>query len=372
MKIIGLSLVTRVRGMAARCETKRFALPLIGGLLALSLAACSSSTGGSGDTVVSSLTAPQEQQSPAEVKPIAFAPVIGAPATVSSKMNEQLVASAKQSNIPVASSGEAEYTIRGYLVAAPDPQGAKLSYIWDITDKNGKRAKRFQGDEIIQGEKGGDAWAVVDDAAIQRIASSTTGKIAGWMTGSPAAASVGSQSQSSQSANAVQQQAQAAPAREAPRETATANEAPREQGSSSGVISAQANPRPQSASAVETRQNSVAVVPPVTGAPGDGQKSLTAAMRRHLTNAGVELSESEGPNAYKVKGSVQLGSAEGGQQPITIRWLVVDPSGNTMEKAVVQRNKVPEGSLNGPWGQIADLAASEAAKSVAKLIKPTG
>ena len=43
-----------------------------------------------------------------------------------------------------------------------------------------------------------------------------------------------------------------------------------------------------------------------------------------------------------------------------------------MEKAVVQRNKVPEGSLNGAWGQVADLAAGEAAKSVAKLIKPAG
>jgi len=62
----------------------------------------------------------------------------------------------------------------------------------------------------------------------------------------------------------------------------------------------------------------------------------------------------------------------GGQQPITIRWLVVDPTGKTMEKAVVQRNKVPEGSLTGSWGQVAELAAGEAARSVAKLIKPTG
>jgi hypothetical protein len=95
-------------------------------------------------------------------------------------------------------------------------------------------------------------------------------------------------------------------------------------------------------------------------------------MRRHLESAGVKLVETDSASAYKVKGSVELGAADSGQQPITIRWLVVNPSGDTMAKAVVQRNKVPEGSLNGEWGQVADLAASEAAKSVAKLIKPTG
>ena len=110
----------------------------------------------------------------------------------------------------------------------------------------------------------------------------------------------------------------------------------------------------------------------MTGAPGDGQTSLTDAMRRHLEAAGVKVASGSAPNAYTVKGSVQLGTADSGQQPITIRWLVVDPSGKTMEKAVVQRNKVPEGSLDGTWGQIADLAAGEAAKSVAKLLKQQG
>lgn len=363
MKINGSSLVTRVREMAARCEARHLALPVVG-LLALSMAACSgNNSGGSGDGVVSSLTAPQEQASPAQVKPIAFAPVIGAPANVSSKMNEKLIAAAGQSNIPVASSGEAEYTIRGYLVAAPDPQGAKLSYIWDITDKSGKRAQRFQGDEIIQGKKGGDPWAAVDDAAIERIAASTTSKIAGWMSGAPAVAEGQDQAAADPAPVAAndpppQRQARSDPPAQAP--------AP-----SDGVLSAQAEQRPQAAAAVETRSEIVAVVQPVTGAPGDGQSSLTAAMRRHLESAGVKLVDNSS-NAYSVRGSVQLGSADAGQQPITIRWTVIDPAGKTMEKAVVQRNKVPAGSLNGEWGQIADLAAGEAAKSVAKLIKPTG
>ena len=112
----------------------------------------------------------------------------------------------------------------------------------------------------------------------------------------------------------------------------------------------------------------VAVVPPVTGAPGDGQSSLTGAMKRHLKRAGISLAAPGEGSAYVVRGSVEMGTAKNGQQPITIRWLVVGPNGRAMEKTVVQRNNVPEGSLDGSWGRVADLAAGEAAKSVAKLL----
>jgi hypothetical protein len=362
MKYIGATSATCRNGVA-RSSVKRFALPLVGGLLALVLASCETGSSSSSDGVVSSLTDTPKEQSPGQAKPVAFAPVIGAPAKISSKMNERLVAAAGQSNLPVAASGEAEYTVRGYLVAAADPQGAKLSYIWDITDKGGKRAKRFQGDELIEGKKGGDPWALVDDAAIDRIASSTATKIATWMSGteaSPATASSEPQATASSEPQAqpvATTQASAAPQpADAPAPTAN-------------VLAAQTDQ--PSASSSQSSGEIVAVVHDVTGAPGDGQASLTAAMRRHLESAGVKLVDNSS-NAYSVRGSVQLGSADAGQQPITIRWTVIDPAGKTMEKAVVQRNKVPAGSLNGEWGQIADLAAGEAAKSVAKLIKPTG
>ncbi|NJM33794.1 MAG: hypothetical protein HC850_02765 [Rhodomicrobium sp.] len=267
-------------------------------------------------------------------------------------MNETLTASAKQKNLAVASSQDAEYTIRGYLVAAADAKGAKLSYIWDITDKSGKRAKRLQGDELIEGKKGGDPWALVDDAAIERIAARTTDDIIAWMPTS-APGNVAAAANATQTAQ-ISSQASAAAA------TPAADTAP--QTVQTAAVT----------SAVAATAAPVVLVQPVTGAPGDGQASLTEAMRRHLEAAGVKLIESNDPSAYTVKGSVQLGSADGGQQPITIRWLVVDPSGKTMEKAVVQRNKVPEGSLDGSWGQVADLAAGEAAKSVARLIKQSG
>ena len=357
MRRTGATILMRGKVDTQRSALRHLALPLVAGAFALLLAACETSSTATSEALVSPLnSAPEEQKG--QVKPVAFAPVIGAPAKVSSKMNERLVAAAGKDNIPVGSSNDADYTIRGYLVASSDPKGTKLSYIWDITDKSGKRAKRFQGDELIEGKKGGDPWALVDDSAIDRIASSTTQKIAGWMSGS-ASPPVTTASTNPQPAASRQQPSQASAEQQPATPPASA-------------LSAQAAEPPQNAEPVQKPDSIVAVVPPVIGAPGDGQSSLTTAMRRHLRSAGVELVEGNPKNAYTVKGTVKLGSADAGQQPITIRWLVIDPAGKTMEKAVVQRNKVPAGSLDGKWGQVADLAASEAAKSVAKLIKPTG
>ena len=346
--------MTRVTVLTARCGARRVALPLIGGLIALSLAACETSSSTSNEAVSSNLASPQQQQ--VTSKPIAFAPVIGAPAKISAKMNELLIASAGQKNIPVVAPKEAEYTIRGYLVAAADAKGTKLSYISDITDKGGKRAKRIPGDELIEGKKGGDPWALVDEPAMQRVAAKTADELIAWIptSGGPVAtASTGDGAQPAATQVAEQQ-----PQRASRSQEATAN-----------VLAVQ---QPEATSSATARGPAIAMVPPVTGAPGDGEASLTAAMRRHLEQAGVKLIEGNDPTAYTVRGSVQLGAPEGGQQPITIRWLVVDLTGKTMEKAVVQRNKVPEGSLSGSWGQVADLAAGEAARSVAKLIKPAG
>jgi hypothetical protein len=356
--------VTRVTVTTARCGASRVAGPLVGGLFALLLAGCDPS-----NTVSSEVPSGVALAQPVPSRPVTFAPVIGAPAKVSTKLNEMLVASAGQKSIPVVPPKDAEYTVRGYLVAAPDPKGTKLSYIWDVSDRANKR-KRIQGEELIEGKKGGDPWAVVDDNAMQRVASKAIEDIANYSPkgggpavtsstgGAPVPASVTSDP-------AVVPGGPAQPAPAAPRVTGQADVST----SGGGTVLAAQTAQPAIPS-----PEAVALVPIVSGAPGDGSQSLTAAMRKHLQNAGVKLVDSGGvANTYTVKGSVELGAAADGQQPITIHWTVVDPNGKTMDKAVVQRNKVAEGSLDGPWGQVADLAAGEAARSIARLIgKPAG
>jgi hypothetical protein len=46
---------------------------------------------------------------------------------------------------------------------------------------------------------------------------------------------------------------------------------------------------------------------------------------------------------------------------------VLDPSGRRLG-TVSQQNTIPRGSLNGPWGAIADAAAGAAADGIIKLL----
>jgi hypothetical protein len=92
-------------------------------------------------------------------------------------------------------------------------------------------------------------------------------------------------------------------------------------------------------------------------------------MKRALKGQGIKLASAAHSGTYKIQGQVELGTAANGQQPITIRWVVVDPSGKALEKTVVQNNKVTAGSLDGTWGDIADQAAGAAASEVSKLLQ---
>ena len=114
------------------------------------------------------------------------------------------------------------------------------------------------------------------------------------------------------------------------------------------------------------------IVSPVSGAPGDGTKSLTAAIKKRLYAKGVKLASVQSGNTYTVKGIVSVTDGSGGKQSIRIDWQVIDPSGKRVG-TVSQQNNIPKGSLDGPWGAIADAAAGAAADGIVKLLpKPSG
>ncbi len=323
--------MTRVNATTASSATKLAIAVFLAALLAMILAGCS--------------TSDQTAQAPAEIAPaqtkqkvasVSLAPV-AAPGSVSNKMGKMLETAAKEKNIPVESD-DADYTVRGYLVASPESEGTKVSYIWDVTDKSGKRAHRFSGEEMVEKRVSGDPWAAVDDKAMRKIALTTADRLRQWL-----------------------------PKENVPTEVATTG--------SVNATSSTGQPdqeRSQLASAQATSSEILVVVPEVTGAPGDGNTALPTAMQRELQSRGLKLVESKRPNAYTVRGTVELGNAENGKQPITIRWLVLGPDGKPLKNAVVQRNQIEEGSLDGSWGRVAEIAAGEAAKAVAEILpEPT-
>jgi hypothetical protein len=263
---------------------------------------------------------------------IAVAPIIGTSPEVAQEMTTALVAAGKDRNLTLLTEGgKANYTLRGYLVASSEKRGSTISYIWDVNDAQGQRVGRISGDEVVAARSGSDPWSGVDSAAIRSIAGKTTSQLAAIL------------SRRGGSASAVAAASDAAPAAPA----TTASTAP--------------------PSTVASPKAAGVVVAPVAGAPGDGQRSLTTALKKRLYAGGVKLANGTATGVYMVKGSVKLVDASGGKQSIRIDWLVLDPSGKKLG-TVSQQNTIPKGSLNGPWGAIADAAAGAAADGIIKLL----
>lgn len=274
----------------------------------------------------------------------AIAPVIGPPENVSTDLRNQLVADLERQNIRVAKSPDekAEYTLRGYVVSSLEKGSkSKVSYIWDVTDASGKGVHRVSGEETAPSGKSKDPWTAVTPNIVQSIASKTVTSVAGWMPGAGPVVASGTQG------GYVQ--------------TAAASPSPSYQSPKSSMVTGSVGRGPVKA-----------LVPVVTGAPGDGSSSLRAALQRELTRSGVTLTDAQtGGDTYLVEGKVAMGAGKDGKQPITIDWSVTDPSGKKLG-TVSQKNEVPQGSLDGSWGKTADAAAAAASQGIIKLLpQPT-
>jgi hypothetical protein len=267
-------------------------------------------------------------------KTIAVAPIIGATPEVSQELSEALVAAGKDRGLTIVpEGGKANYTLRGYLVATSEGRGSKITYIWDVNDAQGSRVTRVTGEEVLTKRSGGDPWSGVDSATIRSIAGKTTSQLAASVPRGRGG-----------SASAVASASDVTPVANAAPTTATSTTASVASPKAAGVL-----------------------VQPVAGAPGDGQRSLTVALKKRLYAGGVKLANGTAVNVYMVKGTVKLVDASGGKQSIRIDWQVLDPSGRKLG-TVSQQNTIPKGSLNGPWGAIADAAAGAAAAGIIKLL----
>lgn len=278
--------------------------------------------------------------------PVSFAPIIGPPAKVGSELTQQLVAAAKQKKITVVEKGRpATYTVQGYLAQSNDRRTEKFSYILDVTDTSGNRVHRIIGEEAVPAKPGAKPWSSINKAALQKIASKTTTDLAAWLP-----------KQGSGSAPA----ATSTPARPAPARTQTAKKKPPTATASSA--------QRRTASTSRRSEPVAALVPPVSGAPGDGRKSLTNALRERLRAKGVQIASTGGTNVYKINGKVSVSSASGGKERIRIDWTLLSPSGQDLG-SVTQQSDVAKGSLNRSWGPAATAAGNAAAAELIKLIQ---
>ena len=264
--------------------------------------------------------------------------IIGMPKNISGKLKKKLSGKLNQRNVKLVQ-GRASYFMRGYLAASPENNGVKIAYIWDVSNKAGKRQHRIIGEEFVSRKKGGDAWSGVNDTVLSNIARRTANDLSGWLA--------------KKEGGGVRVSTKAPASRRV-----AANRIPRR---------AQAPVRGLAVNSGSQQRTVMAMVMPVSGAPGDGRSSLTKAIKGKLYNKGVRLTSSRSGSVYQVRGVVQVGKSKGDIQPIRIDWRVYDPKGKRIG-TVTQRNNIPSGSLNGSWGPIATAAAGAAADGIVKLL----
>ncbi len=328
---------------------------LIAALASAGLAGCESSSALFGSNQSTPETQLSQSAAPVQAAPVtpqtrvAVAPVIGAPDAVGRQLQQEFgSAVAKQRATVVAAGDKADFTLRGYVVAAKDRAGTKVSYIWDVTDPAGKRVNRITGEEILASAAGKDPWSSVTPAVMQTIAQKSASSFGSWLPSATSQAAVATAPAATQPIGVG-----------APNAVATASTAP---------LAAAARPPQAAPTPVAYQPNDVtAVVPSVTGAPGDGSMSLTQALQNELSKNGVALANQASASSYRVEGVVKVGQIRDGKQPIQIDWNVRDPQGKRLG-TVSQKNEIPEGSLDGPWGKTADAAAAAAAQGILKLL----
>ena len=321
-------------------------------VLSFALAGCESGSsilgGPSGNVPDTQLSQPAPTQS--TQTRVAIAPIIGAPDAVAKQLQSDFSAAVDKQKVAIAAPGErADYTLRGYVVAAKEKAQTKVSYIWDVTDPSGKRVNRITGEEIVAGTPSKDAWESVSPQVAQQIAQKSAASFGTWLAQAGGQAAVASAPIGVGAAPPPVQNAIAANTTPTP-QTASLRTPP-------------SNP----ASGSISRSDLIAIVPAVTGAPGDGAQSLTGAIQAELAKNGVPLSSEASNTAYRVEGVVKMGQARDGRQPIQIDWNVKDPAGKKLG-TVSQKNEIPEGSLDGSWGKTADAAAAAAAQGILKLL----
>jgi hypothetical protein len=118
---------------------------------------------------------------------LAIVSVDGAPAELSERFSQSLTEAAAARQIAVATPAKARYLVRGYLTAAPVEGGASIDFVWDIYTPSKQRAQRLSDAVIVKGS-GDDAWAMVNEAALDSIAGKCADDLAAYLSNTPEAA----------------------------------------------------------------------------------------------------------------------------------------------------------------------------------------
>jgi hypothetical protein len=121
---------------------------------------------------------------------VAIVSVDGAPADLSARFRQSLDEATAARRIASAAPAKARYLVRGYLTASLIEGGAEVDVVWDVFTSVKKRAQRLSDAMAVKGS-GDDAWAMIDDAALNSVAAKCADDLAAYLSNTPEAAPAG-------------------------------------------------------------------------------------------------------------------------------------------------------------------------------------
>jgi hypothetical protein len=245
---------------------------------------------------------------------VSIAPVDGAPRAVAAKLGTALAAALLKRDILASekTGNLSSFQLYGRVVEA-SPRGGKaaVTAYWRLYDAKG----RSLGERTAVVEASTKEWETGSDAPLQRLAQSSADGIAPLVE----------------------------------------DEAPVE-----------------AAAAAEGARRTRIVVRNIGGAPGDGAKSLAAAVKSVLQRRELAVVEPGQPADLYVDADIVVAPAQQNKQHIKITWHVGRQAESAEIGTVGMENDVPRGLLDGPWGDLAYNIALAAGDGLSQLIARAG
>ena len=104
-----------------------------------------------------------------------------------SRFRQSLDEAAAARRIALAPPAKARYLARGYVTASLIDGGAEIDIVWDVFTPDKQRAQRLSDAIAVKGA-GDDAWAMIDDAALNSVAAKCADDLAAYLSNTPEAA----------------------------------------------------------------------------------------------------------------------------------------------------------------------------------------
>ena len=269
---------------------------------------------------------------------ISIAPIEGGPPAAASKLGAAVASALVKHDIPASdrTTNLTSYLLYGRLEAQRPRSGQEtVAAHWQLQDASG----RLVGERTTRLEAPVKTWETGADAVIARLAEASAAEIAPLLADEPP------------------------PGAEA---VAGLAEAP------GGKAEAMA-PRAETAAAKTNEAGRTRIaIRPLSGAPGDGAKSLANAIATVLKRQDLTVINDANAKADVIlDGQVTVATVKPDKQHVKIVWHVRRADGVEVG-TVGQENDVPKGMLDGPWGDVAYSVAIAGADGLMQVIARAG